>query len=159
MRPVMAQLSPPEPWNTSLTGVGGHVDRHLTWLAWASGLNQFKSMKSSSQVNRSHLSRLSFVAKLPPLGVARFFLVAASSHQPGIAVVSNVTVVSNSSCGVEDSRDHADRDDASLTLRNAELLLTVDRCTGLIDNATSVRRFVHDSNHWLCKVFSCLPSF
>jgi len=156
MRPVPAQLAPPEPWNTSNSGPGGHEERHVAWAAWASAAVAAPTGSRGGSTHM-HLSRLAFVARLPALGVARYFIVAASQGQSGAAAISVVTAANNSaacsssngnnnnnnssssSSGDDESNSGGRGNTPIITLGNRDQTLVVDGCTGLIDNVTSHR--------------------
>lgn len=79
----MGQLAPPEPWNTSRSGPGSHVQRHRDWAAWA------KTYPSSDNVEHERvLSRLIIAASVPALGTMKYILRAAV---PG-GLAANVAV-------------------------------------------------------------------
>jgi hypothetical protein len=151
MRPVPAQLAPPEPWNTSNTGPGGHEERHVAWAAWASAAAAAPTGSRGGSTHM-HLSRLAFVARLPALGVARYFVVAASQGQSSAAAISVVTAAnysaacsssssndSSSSGGHDGSNSGGGGNTPIITLGNRDQTLVVDGCTGLIDNVTNRR--------------------
>ena len=87
--PVMGQLAPPEPWNTSRTGHGSHVLRHQNWAAWAS-----MHPSSINADGEMVMSRLIIAASVPALGTAKYILQAAAPRRGRVAnvVVSQVQV-------------------------------------------------------------------
>ena len=145
MRSVSAQLAPPEPWNTSNTGPGGHTQRHVAWAVWAAKAAASKQTGSGPEVHH-HLSRLVFAATLPALGVARFFVVGALPGQAGAAAISDVVAVNKSAACISTSGSSGgagggggESSPPVITLGNRDQTLIVDGCTGLIDSVTSVR--------------------
>jgi hypothetical protein len=128
--PVPSQLAPPEAWNASISGIGGHVDRHREWATWAS--------TASSNVNGQggwHLSRLIFQAVLPPLGAAKYMLVPAASTTVGKTSVSTVEV-----------RDVGDKNTSGFTISNGALSLAFG-LSGLIENATATTGLQEKTEH------------
>ena len=79
--PVLGQLAPPTPWNASLTGYGGHVQRHERWASWASD-------NSPGTEAAPVLSRLIFAAQLPPVGAALFAVRARQDSNASSATVA-----------------------------------------------------------------------
>ena len=126
-----AQLAPPEPWNCSILGPGGHVQRHKTWQAWAAAGAATRGAEEEGMV----LSRLIFRAVLPALGSVTYFLRAAA------------TPSSSSSSSEHEEEEHtvsisklAFQPEGGaggvFTLRNAALSVNLSS-TGLLDTATT----------------------